>query len=230
MTRIGILGIAWITLLACVPLAGCSGLSADVTGQVLMDDEPLEVAENQRGIVVFRPVSGGPTCSGLLSPEGTFELSTGGATGLAPGDYMVSVRVLELVPAPPGSELPSGTPLTPAVYADPLTSGLLFAIKPGKNNIKIELSSSAGPAELPTVDDDAEEGQGISRTPEAGDEEEGESAEQATDDIEASDASTSEPTADGDSETPQDDVPASAPNDTPAPDTDEVTTQQEANG
>lgn len=129
---------------------GCSELTATVSGRVFMDGEPMKIADNERGMVVFRPVAGGPTCSGLLTPDGAFAVSTGSSSALTPGDYMVSVRVVRLVPASTAGEAPSGTPITPAVYADPLTSGLLFAIESGKNQIDIKLTSNAGPAVVPT--------------------------------------------------------------------------------
>lgn len=114
-----------------------------------MDGKPLKIAKDERGLVVFRPVAGGPTCSGLIASSGTFSMATGSSTALSPGDYLVSVRVVRLGPPARPGEAPSGVPLTPAVYSDPLTSGLVFSVESGKNTIDIELSSAAGPAELP---------------------------------------------------------------------------------
>lgn len=138
-------------LLACA-VTGCSDQTARVSGKVLLDDKPMKVEDDQRGMLVFRPVAGGPTCSGLVSPDGTYKISTGSSAGLVPGDYMVSVRLIQLIPAKEGEAVPSGEPLTPAVYADPLTSGLTVAVKSGQNNVDIELSSAAGPAVLPVAE------------------------------------------------------------------------------
>lgn len=137
-----------VMLSTCV-LPGCSDLTATVSGRVLMDGKQLQIADDERGMVVFRPVAGGATCSGLLNSSGAFDVSTGSSSALSAGDYLVSVRVVNLLPAEAGSLAPSGRPVTPAVYADPLTSGLVFAVSSGKNEITIELSSDAGPAVLP---------------------------------------------------------------------------------
>jgi len=130
---------------------GCTDLTARVTGKILLDGKPLLVGSDERGMIVFRPVAGGPTCSGLISEKGTYEISTGSSVGLTPGDYLVSVRVIKLIPSPNKEEGPAGQPITPAVYADPLTSGLTYSVSSGENALDIKLSSSAGPAVLPVV-------------------------------------------------------------------------------
>ncbi len=127
---------------------GCSERSASVSGVVELDDKPISIEDDQRGMVVFRPVAGGATCTSLINKDGTFRVATGSSSGVAPGDYMVSVRVIELVPKEEGQGA-GGKPITPALYADPLTSGLLYSVKSGVNQIEIELDSDAGPAVLP---------------------------------------------------------------------------------
>ena len=155
-------------------LVGCSDLSARVSGKVLMDGKPLKVTSDQRGMIVFRPVSGGATCTGLISESGTYEISTGSSLGLSPGDYMISVRVIKLIAASNKNEKPTGVPITPAVYSDPLTSGLVMAVKSGENVEDIKLSSDAGPAVLPEAEVTEGSPEGES---EAGMTEEGSSAE-----------------------------------------------------
>jgi len=126
-------------------LTGCSDLSSRVTGLVNVDGKPLKLADDQRGTVMFRPVKGGPTATAIINDNGTYELSTGGARAIVPGDYLVAVRVVEISPPEAGKSTPTGTPTTPALYADPLQSGLQFTVSSGSNKIDIDLDSDAGP-------------------------------------------------------------------------------------
>lgn len=142
-------------MLVAVFTLGCREQTARVSGVVKLDGSPLQVQDNQRGTVVLRPVAGGATCTSLIGPDGAFSVSTGSVSGVAPGEYLVSVRVLELVPREDG-QAPGGTPTTPAIYADPSTSGLMFKVKAGANEIEIDLDSAAGPLVLPTPVEDAE--------------------------------------------------------------------------
>lgn len=134
-------------VLACsvASLAGCSDLTSRVSGQVMLDGKPLEIAEGQRGTVLFRPVEGGPTTTAIIESDGTYTLKTGSASGIKPGDYLVSVRVVEIKPAGEEGAAPTGTPITPAIYADPLQSGFQFNVKSGNNRFDLELDSTAGP-------------------------------------------------------------------------------------
>ncbi len=141
--------LAAMLLLLIVLGSGCSDRTASVSGVVKLDDAPLAIAARQRGMVVFRPVAGGATCTSLIDGSGRYSVATGSDTGVVPGDYMVSVRVIELVDGEAG-EGASGRPITPALYADPLTSGLLYSVQSGSNKIDIALDSGAGPAVLPT--------------------------------------------------------------------------------
>lgn len=121
-----------------------------MSGVVKLDDKPLSLSDSQRGMIVFRPVAGGATCSGLLNSDGTYSVATGGTAALAPGDYLVSVRVVELVEASDEATPPSGRAVTPAIYADPLTSGLTYVVKSGPNTYDVALDSTAGPATVVT--------------------------------------------------------------------------------
>lgn len=128
---------------------GCSERTARVSGVVKLDDSPMKITDGQRGMVVFRPVAGGATCASLIDAEGTFSVATGASAGVTPGDYMVSVRVIELVPGEEEGQEASGQAITPALYANPLTSGLMYKVGSGENKLVIELDSMAGPAVLP---------------------------------------------------------------------------------
>ncbi|MEM8495151.1 MAG: hypothetical protein AAF663_07155 [Planctomycetota bacterium] len=100
-------------------------------------------------MIVFRPVSGGATCTGTVQSDGTYSIATGTRNALVPGDYLVSIRVVELLQSETKGAPPLGRPVTPAVYADPLTSGLSFNVRAGSNTYDLLLESSAGPAVLP---------------------------------------------------------------------------------
>lgn len=126
-------------------LVGCSDLSSNVTGQVFLDDKPLQVDDDQRGLVVFRPVDGGPTTTGFIDGEGRYLLKTGSAAGIRPGEYLVAVRVVQLQQDGAKGSAPSGLPITPAIYADPLKSGLTVSVKSGTSQHNLKLDSTAGP-------------------------------------------------------------------------------------
>lgn len=171
---------ALIAVLAAVGFTGCSDLSATVKGTVFLDGKPLSVTDSQRGTVVFRPVAGGPTCTGLIGSAGEYNISTGSENGLAPGDYLVSVQVVESQPPRGGSDAPTGKPITPAVYSDPLTSRLNLMVRSGSNRHDIELDSSAGPAVLP-VEAEPETDSGDAAPAEPSSEEDGTTAAEPMD-------------------------------------------------
>lgn len=138
-------------------LAGCSDRTSRVSGQVTLDGQPLVIGERQRGTVLFRPVGGGATTTAILDPSGVYTLKTGGASGIKPGEYLVAVRVVQIEPADESGEAPSGTPITPAIYADPLQSGLRFDVKSGRNRFDIDLDSTAGPVHELVLETPSEE-------------------------------------------------------------------------
>ncbi len=100
-------------LLLVLPLAGCSPMTATVSGTVTLDGKPLRIGESQRGTVLFRPVEGGATATGLIDQEGRYSLSTGGTAALRPGEYLVAVRATDILPASEDSPAPEGRPITP---------------------------------------------------------------------------------------------------------------------
>lgn len=137
---------------------GCSELSSRVSGQVSLDGQKVSIGESERGTVQFRPIDGGPNATAIIGSDGTYSLNTGTSDGVKPGEYMVSVRLVEMVPAAEEGGAPSGRPLTPAIYANPLESGLQCTVKAGDNNFDIELDSSAGPIrEMKIVADEEEQ-------------------------------------------------------------------------
>jgi hypothetical protein len=142
----------WILGL-CLATAGCGERTATVAGTVTLDGRPLEMGPAQRGTVVFYPAGGGALATGTIASDATYRLSTGSSTRVAAGDYLVSVRVVEVVPASDEHAEPSGRPVTPAIYGDANTSGFKFAITPGENKCDLALRSDAGPLTAPTAED-----------------------------------------------------------------------------
>ena len=142
----------WLSSLWLVA-AGCGEQLANVAGTVTLDGRPLAMSPAQRGTVVFYPASGGALATGTIASDATYRLSTGSATGVAAGDYLVSVRVVEVVPASAEHAEPSGRAVTPAIYGDANTSGFKFTISPGENKCDLALRSDAGPLTVPAVED-----------------------------------------------------------------------------
>jgi hypothetical protein len=109
----GLLAAAVTTML----VAGC-GQPGAVTGLVTLDGEPLTT-----GVIAFTPAGSGPSAYGAIGPDGRYELRTGGAAGLAVGEYVVTVAANAAAPDRPASGAWPGSeralPLvTPGKYAD----------------------------------------------------------------------------------------------------------------
>jgi len=156
-----------VLVLATAVSGGCSKMSATVTGTVKLDGQPLRIGKSERGTGLFRPVKGGATATALIDENGNYTISTGGTAALVPGDYLVSVRATEIIPASDDSRPPTGRPITPYIYGNPLESGLLCIVKRGHQRYDIELRSDAGPAvfepqpeELPTSGGEVSDGHG----------------------------------------------------------------------
>lgn len=145
MMRLLKLRMSMVIVLTTVVIAGCSRMTATVTGTVKLDGQPLRIGKSERGTVLFRPVKGGATATALIDENGNYTLSTGGTAALAPGDYLVAVRATEIIPSSDDSQTPTGRPITPYIYGNPLESGLLCNVKRGQQSYNIDLRSDAGP-------------------------------------------------------------------------------------
>jgi hypothetical protein len=129
-----------IAVVALLFLSGCGGAyDSTVTGVVKIDGKNLP-----RGLVGFHPVSPGPSAYAVIDENGTYAVRTGRESGLPPGEYLVTVASNEL-PATErsaqGGPPPPGKSITPAWYRTKQASGLKFTVKPGKNEINLELTS-----------------------------------------------------------------------------------------
>lgn len=129
--------IAWPSIVSIALFAGCNGNSANVTGTVTLDGQPLTT-----GSVSFQPTTSGPVAYGSIGPEGNYQLSTGTSTGLNAGEYIVTVVATEEArqPAPGEPELPPKL-LTPERYGNVEQSGLRFTVTRGANKIDLPLTT-----------------------------------------------------------------------------------------
>lgn len=128
-------------------------LSAKVNGRVFWNDELINLKDSYRGKVVFRPVNGGANSTGVIDSSGSYTVGTGSHEAIAPGDYLVSVSVIEVLPPEKAGDLPEGIPVTPRDYANPTTSGLTCVVKRGENVHDIHIE---GPAYVVPVEPDSD--------------------------------------------------------------------------
>jgi len=129
--------------LAAASMTGCGGkYDASVKGLVTFDGKSLP-----RGTIKFSPKQGGPAAYGLIESDGSYSIMTGREKGLPSGQYTVTVVANE--PSVPNSNpsLPPapGKPITPEWFRDQATSPLKYAVKPGRNEINMDLTSTAPP-------------------------------------------------------------------------------------
>jgi hypothetical protein len=118
-------------------LTGCGngeGL-VPVSGKVLLDGQPL----TQGNVITLPPAGRG--ASGIIQPDGTFQLKTGKDDGAKPGTHKVAVVAYASGPGQ-GPESGTGQLLVPKKYTSPDTSELTIEINSsGDNHPVFELSS-----------------------------------------------------------------------------------------
>lgn len=139
MRRI-LVNVGLIAVLALLGITGCGGTyDSTVAGIVTLDGKALP-----RGLVGFHPVSAGPSAYAVIDENGGYAVRTGRESGLPPGDYCVTVSANELPTmerTADGNPPPPGKPITPVWYRTKQASGLKFSVKPGKNEINLDLST-----------------------------------------------------------------------------------------
>ena len=140
-----------------VGISACSKMTARVTGIVELDGQPVKCNESMRGTVVFRPVSGGPTSTGLIDESGRYVISTGAKGALIPGDYMVAISITEIIPQTGDMPAPSGRSVVPALYSNPIKSGFVVTVRSGDNTIDLAMRSDAGPTTFATEAGESDE-------------------------------------------------------------------------
>lgn len=130
------LGLA-LAVLAC--LTGCGeSKTAPVNGRVkLKDGSDVSVLAGYS--LTFEAEGGKTSAVGDVNADGTFQLSTFGANdGAIPGKYRVAIAH----PPNPDPDKPPTKSKLPAKYANLDSSGLTAEIKPGQNNIELELEKA----------------------------------------------------------------------------------------
>ena len=129
------LGLA-LAALAC--LVGCESKTAPVSGRVkLKDGSDVSVLAGYS--LTFEAEGGKTSAVGEVNRDGTFQLSTFGANdGAMPGKYRVAINQ----PNNPDPDKPPTKSKLPAKYANLESSGLTAEVKPGQNNIELELDKA----------------------------------------------------------------------------------------
>ena len=128
----------FVYFVAIVILSGCgSTYDAAVYGTASLDGQPLA-----KGIVSFHPEDGGAVALATLDESGAYRLQTGRAEGLKPGAYVVTVVSTKGSPSP-GMTVAQieALRITPKLYASKQSSTLRFDVKPGGNEIDLDLLS-----------------------------------------------------------------------------------------
>lgn len=127
--------VAGLGFVMCFALAGCGTAKTNpVAGKVVFKDggDASALAGYRVDFqAVEQPMSG----SGEVQPDGTFTISTfGNQDGAVPGKQKIAIT-----PPPPLPDVVPPKPLIPRKYASFDTSGLETEIKPGTNEVTLEL-------------------------------------------------------------------------------------------
>lgn len=120
-------------------VAGCGDSQPTLSGVVTLDGTPLAT-----GNISFIPAGEGAGASATIGAGGAYDVQTGSARGLAPGDYLVTVSANGPPVTKPGSDLPlPGELLTPKKYSTSQTSDLRATVQAGANKLDFNLTSDA---------------------------------------------------------------------------------------
>lgn len=127
----------------CLALSGCGNGLAQVSGQVMLNGQPLRGGKGDvRVTVQFQPADGvGAVAIGLADENGNYEMATGSQTGIRPGEYVVTCSASELVRPTNPNATPGVRLVSDPKYANANTSGLRCTVQPGTNEFNISLES-----------------------------------------------------------------------------------------
>jgi hypothetical protein len=146
--------LTWLSVvLTPLALGGCgkgsNARNALVQGNVTIDGELA-----RRGSVTFYPSGDGPVATGQILADGSYSLRIGqgnmgdpDASKIFSGEYVATVLVND--PADKSQTISEGGPpvagprLTAIKYSRKETSGLVFAVKPGRNVFSLVLEGAA---------------------------------------------------------------------------------------
>ncbi|MFN4257854.1 MAG: hypothetical protein ACK4RK_01050 [Gemmataceae bacterium] len=118
-------------------LLGCGGKPTPevtpVRGKVTYKGQPLAT-----GTIVFSPdpfrCRHGRLAWSKIASDGSYQLQTGEAVGVAAGWYRVTVAAVEVSAPTPHQPYPVPRSLIPDKYRDPQISGLVCEVKAGQEN------------------------------------------------------------------------------------------------
>lgn len=116
-------------------LAGCGPGLAPVRGKITYKKRAVTT-----GDILFVPDAGGPTATGKIGSDGSYNLVTDGRRGAALGSYKVMIVSMEdMAGKLPEERNPLPKLLLPEKYADLLKSGQTAQVKQGENEINFPL-------------------------------------------------------------------------------------------
>jgi hypothetical protein len=137
----GLVRRACLVLFVSIAFAGCGSDQSSVSGKLTLDGKPLARSENVQVTIMFFPESGsGAPAAAMADESGRYELATGGRSGLAPGNYVVTLIATEVTPAANGGA-PIKRVATPLRYANQKQSGLRAEVQLGRNTFDFDLTS-----------------------------------------------------------------------------------------
>lgn len=128
---------------ACMLLSGCGNGLSQVSGVVTLDGEPLQASDEIHATVFFQPTfPKGASAAGILNSKGEYSLSSGSQSGIAPGEYLVTVSATQLVAGKNQGDTPIGKLISHPKFASTKTSGLRFEVVDGNNEFDIPIESA----------------------------------------------------------------------------------------
>jgi hypothetical protein len=131
-------------LLLMAVVAGCGDGRSSVSGKLTLDGKPLARSKDKQVTIMFFPESGnGAPAAALADESGKYELTTGGQSGLAPGNYVVTLVATEFTSAA-NDGASAKRIVTPLRYANPKLSGLRAEVQPGRNTFDYDLTADSG--------------------------------------------------------------------------------------
>lgn len=127
-----------IVCLAALP--GCEGSSmktAPVTGRITFNGKPVP-----QGVVLFVPLSPGPTATGEIHTDGTYSLTTfRNGDGAVLGTHKVVVDAKEdFPPGPISPRSPTPFAVVPDKYLSHATTDLTADVQHGENSLDFNLT------------------------------------------------------------------------------------------
>jgi len=130
---------------AAVLLSGCGGGTHPVQGQVVFKDTGAAATELVGYTVSLESVDGKVSASGLVKPDGTFEVGTHKpGDGAVPGNHRVALNPPASHELIEGPDAKPPTPLIPEKYGTFAKSGLEITVERSGQEIVLEVER-AGP-------------------------------------------------------------------------------------